>query len=218
VILAHCPDKYSRIDFEEVESGTRLTAGERSLADVFHSRLTVSPDGRYLVSAGWVWHPVDTVVVFDIARALRDPSHLDGDGVCETIFADECSVAFSATGDLLVGCAGYDVGDGDDPPCIKRFRLPGRDSVETIALDVKPGSLMPVGDDLAFSFFDMPRLLDLRTGVCLKSWPDVPLNVHMGATAHPVTENRITIAPDAAGRRFAVADGKSIRIFQIEND
>ncbi|MBW8881752.1 MAG: hypothetical protein JF615_10135, partial [Asticcacaulis sp.] len=70
VILAHCPEAYNRIEFDDVEKGVRLTASSvRTPADVFHSRLTSSPDGRYLVSAGWLWHPIDTVIVFDVEKA-----------------------------------------------------------------------------------------------------------------------------------------------------
>ena len=38
---------------------------------------TVSPDGRWLLSAGWLWHPVGTVGVYDLVAALEDPIVLD---------------------------------------------------------------------------------------------------------------------------------------------
>jgi hypothetical protein len=217
VIVAHCPEAYNRLEFEDVENGVRLTVGERAPADIFHSRLTVSPDGCYLVSAGWYWHPIDTVVVFDIARALIDPAHLDSDGICASVYADACSTTFTAKGDLLVGCAG-DIDCDDDFFRISRFRLPLKEALEAIDLDSVPGDLMTVGENFAFRLYDIPRLIDLRTGECLRSWPGVALNQRMGSTARRVTEGRVIVAPDTANRRFAIANGTSIRVFQVESD
>src|SRR4030095_5144376 len=78
-VIAHCPDHYNVIETEEVESGNRLTSRTGEAADFFHSRLLVSSDSRYLLSAGWVWHPWDTIQLFDIPQALEAPANLDRD-------------------------------------------------------------------------------------------------------------------------------------------
>ena len=82
-MIAHCPDEYNRIEIEEVESGRRLTARDSDSADFFHSRLQISSDGRYLLSAGWVWHPWSSLKLFDLTQAIRDPQTLDGPGLIE---------------------------------------------------------------------------------------------------------------------------------------
>jgi hypothetical protein len=41
----------------------------------------VSPDGRHLLTAGWVWHPYGVGWVFDLRQAIADPSLLDGRGI-----------------------------------------------------------------------------------------------------------------------------------------
>ena len=49
--VAYCPDNYSQIEIEVARTGERLTAhGKRQPADVFHSRLQVSPDGGSMAS------------------------------------------------------------------------------------------------------------------------------------------------------------------------
>jgi hypothetical protein len=53
-VLAHCPDAYNRIALEVLETGERLASAGPESADVFHSRLSFSPTGRYLLSAGQV--------------------------------------------------------------------------------------------------------------------------------------------------------------------
>lgn len=81
-VLVHCPEAYNRLEVEDLATGERLTAGaQRQPCDFFHSRLQVSPDGRWLLSAGWVWHPLDRIEVFDLAKAMTDPGHLDGNGM-----------------------------------------------------------------------------------------------------------------------------------------
>lgn len=57
-LLVHCPDSYANLEVEDAISGERLTRREPAALDFFHSRLSVSPSGRWLASAGWVWHPV----------------------------------------------------------------------------------------------------------------------------------------------------------------
>lgn len=45
--IAHCPERYNRLEIEDAITGERLTAsGQREPRDVFHSRLAVSGDGR----------------------------------------------------------------------------------------------------------------------------------------------------------------------------
>ncbi len=77
-VLAHCPDGYNRLTIETLSDGERLSSAGNQATDVFHSRLQFSPSGRYLLSAGWVWHPVEIVTVYDMERALADDTYLEG--------------------------------------------------------------------------------------------------------------------------------------------
>jgi hypothetical protein len=76
-VIAHCPNGYNIVDIETLADGARLTAREGEAEDIFHSRLSFSPDGRFLLSGGWVWHPFNGFCIFDVARALEDPASLD---------------------------------------------------------------------------------------------------------------------------------------------
>ena len=75
VLIAHCPEAYNRIEIDDVETGERLTAAlDRKPQDFFYSRLQTSPGGANLISAGWVWHPLQLLSLFNIKAALKDPS------------------------------------------------------------------------------------------------------------------------------------------------
>lgn len=75
--LVHCPDEYDRLQIEDAVTGERLISGERARADYFHSRLSSNPSGTRFMSAGWIWHPIDCLLIFDVAEALRDGRVLD---------------------------------------------------------------------------------------------------------------------------------------------
>jgi len=52
----------------------------------FHSRLQISADGHNLLSAGWVWHPVDMLVefaAFDRAEHVLVMGNADGEPIDE---------------------------------------------------------------------------------------------------------------------------------------
>ena len=77
VLLVHCPESYNRLEIDDAETGERLTTRTTESADFFHSRISANPSGTRLLSAGWVWHPWDSVIYFDVERALHEPQHLD---------------------------------------------------------------------------------------------------------------------------------------------
>ena len=76
-VIAHCPKEYNRLEIETLDKGKRLTGRRTKSQDIFHSRLSFSPDGRFLLSAGWVWHPWSGFAIFDVMRALDHPGSLD---------------------------------------------------------------------------------------------------------------------------------------------
>jgi hypothetical protein len=101
--LVHCPISYPQLDFEGVETGEIVTnINSRKPSDIFHSRLEVSASGNYLMSKGWVWHPVDIVSVIDQCFANpteRDNSEYDFlDAGCEI-----CTASFIGDDKVLVG-------------------------------------------------------------------------------------------------------------------
>jgi hypothetical protein len=121
-VIAHCPNAYNIIEIETLAKGERLTAREGKAQDIFHSRLSFSPGGRYLLSAGWVWHPFNIFCVFDVAEVLRNPVSLDREEErCGTfdpaVPGYEVRAACWLDSDrLLVTSSGEDNGEGEGPP------------------------------------------------------------------------------------------------------
>jgi hypothetical protein len=96
-VIAHCPHDYQNLDIEVCETGEILTGREYGGPDIFHSDLQASPDGRYLLDRGWVWHPWNILAVYDLEESLKDPRLLDGKGLYDQNPLLNCWESMSAT-------------------------------------------------------------------------------------------------------------------------
>ena len=128
-VLAHCPDEYNTLEIEDAETGERLTERTDKSADFFHSRLSVSPGGQYLMSAGWIWHPFDYASLFDIAEALTRPESLDVSPDWRMVASgtEITNAAFAGFDTVLVTSADayYDADDEDEEGGGKLILRPG---------------------------------------------------------------------------------------------
>lgn len=200
--IAHCPRGYDRIDLELLD-GTLLTARDCEHDDVFHSRLQASPDGRWLLSNGWVWHPWNTLQVYDVQRALSDPAHLSGAGVLPDLGDDwEWEVeAATFVGERVVYATSSEAAVMGVAP------LDGRAAPRIMHLTEPPGTrLMAWGPDHVVALDGAPRVIALDTGEVMHRWTDLDggpgvYQPGYGAAA-PAPP---WVAVDRAGARFAIA-------------
>ena len=215
-LLAHCPDEYCRIELEDAETGELLTRRDAESPDIFHSRLQFSREGRFLLSAGWIWHPVDAVHVFDVARALEQPASLDepeGFPAGED-FLEAHAAAFGARGTLLLECEGM----GDDEPGgshLQVYSLSERRELSRARLEEPLGTMMPVGDQYALSLYQHPKLVELATGRVVERWPEL----NTGAQCSSIIRHLPPLPPmalDPERGRFAVGTDKGIEVLLFQ--
>lgn len=220
-VLVYCPDEYDVLQVEDAATGERLTTGARTAADSFHSRLSVGPDGRGLLVAGWLWHPYGVADVHDFDAALVDASVLDREGalldqaaldaeVGSACWLDADRVAVSATGDYP---------SGDEASRLRAGQLgvwscSGRRWLHRSAGAGDWGTLIACGGNLVASLTEHPRLVDATTGGVLREWPEIRVRHRNGA--YGVTHVPSPVAalhPD--GTRLAVALETGIAILRI---
>lgn len=218
-VLAHCPDEYCRLQIEDLVTGEVLTnSAARKPADFFHSRLAASADGRYLVSAGWLWQPVDDVRVYSVEEALKDPCHLDGDGLGIRAWAEESSATFMPDGRLAVALYGIedevtsevDVGITE----LRLFDVQRPREPVVVRMSERLGAVVAVDSSHVLALYEHPRLVDLRTGTVVQSWPhiasgDQTSSIFVSASSLPV------MAFDSARMRYAFADDAGITVLQF---
>ncbi|MEV4319753.1 hypothetical protein [Actinocrispum sp. NPDC049592] len=220
--LAHCPDDYNRLEIEVAETGERLTEGAgRKPADFFHSRLAVSASGRYLLSAGWIWHPLDTLAVFDLHHALAEPESLDVSGGLfkirvETEIAGACFV-----GDEIVVSTPDEPYDDEleeqlelEPNMLAGWSPVTGEYTWRKQLDLAAGDLVPLGGNV-LALYDHPRLFG-PAGELIQEWPDLATGTAqssiVAANAAFSGPARIAIGED----RFAVTDGERVTVVHLE--
>ena len=222
VVLAHCPDSYARIEFDDAETGERLTRSTtRKETDFFHSRLAVSPGGKRLMSAGWVWQPWDMVVWFDIAAAIADPARLDvcegASGGVDVSVGEESSGAWLDDDHVLLG-GSVDAEDAEDARFqatgIAVFDLSARRYTRGVDLDEPAGTMMPAGPDHVVTFFGRPRLVSLTSGKVVHEWADIDSGHAVSSIVRDLPCPPLALDPARA--RFAVAGEQGIDVVTIE--
>jgi len=201
VALAHCPRAYDRLDLELLD-GKLLTPRESKNEDFFHSRLEASPDGRWLLSNGWVWQPWNDVCLYDVQRALAEPGHLGTAGMKWDRDGWEWEIdAATFVGDRLVIAA------STEAFALGVLELPSGRMLQLHRLAESPGSrLMAWGPDHVVAFDGHPRLLSLATGAPVHRWDALD-----GGPG--LWQPRVNLKPpeapwlarDPARRRFALA-------------
>ncbi len=230
VLIAHCPENYNQIEIDDAQTGERLTQAARAPADFFHSRLRVNAVRTRLLSAGWAWHPWDNVLYFDLAEALRNPSHLDQD---ETIvpnsfnvcLAEHSSACWQTNDRVLIGASSeeenaHEVIEANAPELRLRpkgiavYDLASRAYVKSVVLDQSAGMMMPLGEGHAVCFFKHPRIVSLDSGKTIAQCDDLDTGTQSSSI---IWDAKLpVIAVDPENRRFAVASAKEITVVQVE--
>jgi hypothetical protein len=229
-LIAHCPEEYCRIDIEDAETGERVTNGVRKPGDFFHSRLLVNAAGTRLLSAGWMWHPLDGVMHYDVAEALRSPTHLDSvdnrvPNTGDINIAEAGSACWQTTDRLLLG----GVSDEDEPPNdeamqtterrlnargIAIYDVVSEAYIRSVILGEVPGTMMPVGEKHVVCFYQHPKLVSLDSGEVVARWEDLGSGTQKSSI---LDDSKLPpIALDTKNNRFAVAGPSGITVVQID--
>ena len=213
--LAHCPEDYNRLEIEEIESGNKLTLRPGKSPDFFHSKLNVSPDESYLLSAGWIWHPIDFVHLFSVSEALEHSEHLD-EPISLNLpdeFFEINAATFQDDNTLLL--TGNKEVDDSSASFVALYKIKEKKIEHMCSLDSMAGTIMPVGRDHFIGFYEHPKLFEIPTGKVIQSWPEL-VSGKQNSSIIWHADLPPPVAMDARGKRFAVADAKDITVIQLD--
>ena len=170
IYLAHCPIKYCQLDFENVETGEIVTnIPGRNPSDIFHSRLSISPDGKYLMVRGWVWHPLDRVELFDIAACLKDPVLLDEGSLYPSFGTEINTASFIDNERILIAASDEEPLDNETPPILPQKHIAIWNFLsDDLSVPVKVnddfGNLFAINDKRAWDMYKYPKIINVQTG------------------------------------------------------
>ena len=221
-VLIHCPEDYCRLEIENITPSVLMpNSAPRNPADFFHSRLATSPDGKKLLSAGWVWHPFDTLAFYDLSSACKDSSMLDKiecsglDGwgeVNSAAFIDDDHLIISENADSVR----YGENSvGNTPGTIGLISLREGKLLSKCAHDPAAGIMMPLNKDYVVTFYQHPKVVHLPSGQIVASWPDIQSGVATSSIIHH-HEPTPALALDPERRRFAIAQEKEIVVITFD--
>jgi hypothetical protein len=150
----------------------------RNPCDYFHSRLEVSPDGSFLLTKGWAWHPWDIVAAFDIAACLANPLLLDDIILRPAVGTEVCTASFITDELALLGTSSEEAMDEDletalPPECIATWNVRTNKLSAPVHVAGEFGNLFPLNEKLAWDLYKHPKLLDLTTGAIIALLPEL---------------------------------------------
>jgi hypothetical protein len=224
-LLAHCPGNYCGLELEDAETGRLLTASvDRKPSDFFHSRLTASPDGKRLLSAGWIWHPLSLVHCFDVARALENPQHLDNGTPLSRSFnpylaeessacwLDEDCMAVAASAEPEQNEIEEDVEPRLHPNGLAVYDVMKCSCLRAFRFDEPPGTIFGLGTGHVLSLYRHPKLIDLSSGKIIHVWTELQSGLQVGSIMLGLDGEAMPppMAFDPISRRFAIANGSMV--------
>jgi hypothetical protein len=203
--------------------------------DFFHSRLAFNPSGTRFLNAGWVWHPVDDLCVYQTADVLANPSLLDGRGELDLwtpgiLYAWEgevvgiLSAAFCGDDQLLL-TTDPEIPERDPederssqpptmlPGALARYDFNARRFLSVVPMEEEAGTIYAVGTEYVLGLYDYPKLIHIDTGKVVQRW------THLSTGKQKSSIHYTELPPfawDAKNHRFAVADEQQITVVRIE--
>jgi hypothetical protein len=224
--IAHCPEQYCRLEIDELATGERLTkSDDRKPRDLFFSRLTTNTQGTVLLVAGWLWHPMDVVAVYDIESALKNPQTLDSQGIGIWVVSDDNSASFLNNQTIAIAEFSekeeYENEDDETPSRVYESRtlsiydLASRKQISSTETEKVIGTFMPLDSKTIVSFFEYPKLISLETGKVLHEWTELKTGKQTSSIIGGI-EPVPPLALDPSNHRFAVATEESIDVVQVK--
>lgn len=228
-LAAHCPEEYNRLVVEDIATGERLVEyRDHEPPDFFHSRLQCSPGGGRLLSAGWIWHPLDALRIIDLPMNTAHPHQFSPDSETLIEFDEDwevqCAAACWQSDDVVLAALHRDEDPSDDQNAgqgaksqLVTYDVTRHQILSTVHCNHHLGTLMPVGTDRVVSFYGHPRLLEISTGQIVEEWPDILSGRQNSSIAVPGEAPPPAMAFDLENARFAVADENAIHVVDLSS-
>jgi len=215
--LIHCPFEYCRLDFEDVETGQIVTdTPGRNPSDFFHSRLEISPNGKYLMSKGWIWHPLDAIKVFDIEECIQSPKLLDQSEIYPNVGVEIATASFIDDRHILLGSSDDEAMNDDllenlPQRHIAIWDIELNQISKPVKMDIEFGNLFAINDRYAWDLFKFPKIINLKTGKIVDQDESLSSGLQNSSIIHHI-EELPKVAFNQQTKQFAITSGDHIEI------
>ncbi|MEP0264636.1 hypothetical protein [Dokdonia sp.] len=214
--LVHCPFGYNQLDFEDAETGKIITnISKRKPKDIFHSRLEVSPDNKYIISKGWVWHPIDVIELFDIEKCFENPSLLDKGINIPNVNAEISTASFIDNDNILV-CASKEGWADEETDIIKdgqiaTWNFKTGEIINSVNINSEYGNIFAIDKTKCWDLFSYPKIIDLKSGEVIDKIEEIESGKQGSSVIHHLTDLP-KIAFNKKTKQIAIAKDNTIEI------
>lgn len=216
VVVIHCPNSFNTVELEDAESGEVLWTRKTDNME-FHSRLAVSDDGRFLLSAGWFWHPVGGAWLCPVSfgsqiGSAKEVGFSFGAEIDGAAFLDEDHIVISSTDEVInEDISGSSIG----PMQLGVWSISEGRWISTVPISTVTGTIMP-WNKWVISFYEHPKVIELATGRIVHTWAEIDSghqigSIEIGTPPPPV------LAFNQSKGMFALADSKGIRVISLRD-
>lgn len=219
--LIHCPKKYCRIDIEDVETGEILTdIPNRNPNDFFHSRFEISPNGKYLMSKGWHWHPWDSIQLFELEKCLLIPSLLDNCAIQPNVGTEICTASFLDDNLVLIGSSNEEalndeLNDNLPPKHLAIWDIELDSISKPIKVKVEFGNLFVINEKYAWDTYKFPKVINIETGEVIDKDERIQSGIQKSSIIGNLEKNP-SITFNFKTKQLAILIGKTIEIIEYE--
>lgn len=215
-VLVHCPNSFDTIEVEDAETG-RTLATKKCAGMEFHSRLAVSRNGRYLLDAGWFWHPLGGAWVCDLTM-LIEGSEESGSDIGFSFGAEIDSAAFLDDENIVITSTDEVINKeipptGLGPNRIGVWSIVNREWRSVAELSEPSGMLMPWREWL-IGFREHPKAIEITTGNIVHRWDHLYTGKQIGSIDLGNPEPP-PMALDPQNGRFAVSGPTGITVVTL---
>jgi len=217
--LAHCPIDYCQLDFENVETGEIVTNIKgRKPSDMFHSRLSISPDNKYLMVCGWAWHPVDTIQLFEVAECFKNPLLLDESSLYPDFGTEINSASFIDSKRILIAASGEEPFDDETPPLLPQkhiaiWNFETNHLSDPVKVNSEFGNLFAINDTLAWDMYKFPKIINIKTGEVESKAEDINSGLQVSSILYSDFNNYPQICFDRKTSLIAIRiDSETIEV------
>ncbi|MEO1418951.1 MAG: hypothetical protein AAFW00_27100, partial [Bacteroidota bacterium] len=208
--LVHCPNQYCQLDIEDVETGKIITNNvERNPQDVFHSRLEISPDNKFILSKGWYWHPWDGIELFNIEECIATPQLLDKGITPPNVGTEINSASFINENEILICSSNEEpMDDGDDEPIppghLAIWNIKTNEIKNAVKINGVYGNIFAINNKKCWDLYEHPKIISLENGEVIYEEKDIFSGKQASSIIHHI-DKLPKIAYDKKNKQIAIA-------------
>jgi hypothetical protein len=219
IYLVHCPIDYCQLDFEDVETGEVVSNIKgRKPSDIFHSRLTISPDNKYLMVCGWAWHPADTVELFDIAECFKNPLLLDNSYLYPNFGTEISSASFIDNNKILIASSNEEPFNDEALPLLPQkhiaiWHFKNNELSKPVKVNGEFGNLFAINEAKAWDMFKYPKIINIQTGEIESKIEEINSGIQVSSIIYGGSEDCPIICYDRQTSQIAIrVDNSKIEV------